>query len=128
MNPQDPPHAAPLDASKYVDLLIALSTAISPLQTLRQKAIEALEPTVQDMVRSGNRDVQRIEHTLDHLLNHACTPEGLTLFKTICRYYWTIDPQATASYVQAYRDMWDDDEQNDSEAGAHLTPSRRVKT
>jgi hypothetical protein len=120
MNPQDPPHAASLDTNMYADLLDALSTAMASLQTLQQQAIEALEPTVQDMVRSGCRDAQRIEHTLDQLLNHACTPEGLTLFKTLCRHFWTIDPQATASYVQAYREMWDDDEQNDSEA-AHIS-------
>ncbi|WP_133239942.1 hypothetical protein [Limnohabitans planktonicus] len=116
MNPQDPPHASPLDPGTYVDLLNALSTAISPLQMLHQKAIEALKPSVQDMVRSGSRDVQRIEHTLDQLLNHACTPEGLTLFKTLCRHYWAIDQEATASYVQAYREMWAVDEQNESEA------------
>ena len=116
MNPQDPPHAASLDTNTYADLLDALSTVISSLQMLHQKAIDALEPTVHDLVRSGSSDTQRIEHTLDQLLNHACTHEGLTPFKTLCRHFWTIDPQATASYVQAYREMWDDDVQNDSEA------------
>ena len=120
MNPQDPPHAASLDTNTYADLLDSLSTVISSFQMLHQKAIEALEPTVQDLVRSGSRDMHQIEHTLDQLLNHACTPEGLTLFKTLCRHYWAIDPQATASYVQAYREMWDDDKQNDSEA-AHIS-------
>jgi hypothetical protein len=120
MNPQDSTHPASLDTNTYADLLKALSTAMASLQTLHQQAIEALEPTVQDMVRSGCRDAQRIEHTLDQLLNHACTPEGLTLFKTLCRHFWTIDPQATASYIQAYREMWDDDEQNDDEA-AHIS-------
>ena len=99
-----------------MDLLNALSTAVSPLQTLHQKAIEALEPTVKVLVSSGNQDVHQIEHTLDQLLSHACTTEGLTLFKTLCRHYWLIDQQATASYVQAYREMWGDDEQNESEA------------
>jgi hypothetical protein len=120
MNPQDPPHSASLNTNTYADLLDALLTVISPLQTLHQQAIDALEPTVHDLVRSGSSDTQRIEHTLDQLLNHACTPEGLTLFKTLCRHFWTIDPQTTASYVQAYREMWDDDKQNDSEA-AHIS-------
>jgi hypothetical protein len=65
-------------------------------------------------VRSGSGDVQRIEHTLDQLLDVACLPEGLALFKTLCRHYWALDPQATASYVQAYREMWDDEDQNDT--------------
>ena len=37
-------------------------------------------------------------------------PEGLALFKTLCRYYWDIDPSATAAYVHAYREMWDPEE------------------
>lgn len=85
------------------------------VQRLREQGIEALAPVVQDLVRSRSRDVQRIEHTLDQLLDVACLPEGLALFKTLCRHYWTQDPQATADYVQAYREMWDDEAQGDSE-------------
>ena len=32
------------------------------------------------------------------------------LFKKLCRYYWDIDPIATAGHINAYRDMWDSDE------------------
>jgi hypothetical protein len=103
------------DAAPYQDLLQTLATSAVTLQTLHHQAVEALAPTVQEILRSGSRDAQRIEHTLDQLLNHACTPEGLVLFKTLCRHYWAIDPQATASYVHAYREMWDGDDQNDTE-------------
>jgi hypothetical protein len=68
---------------------------------------------VQELVRSGSRDVQRIEHTFDQLLDLACLPEGLALFKALCRHYWTLEPQATAGYVHAYREMWDDEAQDD---------------
>ena len=97
------------------DLLHTLSKAIAPLQTLHQQAVDTLAPTVQESLRSGSRDAQWIEHTLDQLLNHACVPKGLALFKALCRHYWTLDPQATASYIHAYREMWDGDEQ--SQAG-----------
>ena len=100
------------DANPYQDLIATLSATIAPLQALHQQAVETLAPTVQDILRSGSRDAQRIEHTLDQLLNHACLPEGLTLFEALCRHYWTLDPQATASYVNTYREMWDGDEQN----------------
>ena len=63
----------------------------------------------------SSRDVQRIEHTLDQLLDVACLPDGLALFKTLCRHYWTLEPHATASYVQTYREMWDDEGANDTE-------------
>jgi hypothetical protein len=28
--------------------------------------------------------------------------------KKLCRHYFKINPEATASYVYAYRDMWDE--------------------
>ncbi len=101
-------------ASTYQKLLAELKQHMAALQTLREQAIETLTPTLQELVRSGSRDVQRIEHTLDQLLDVACLPKGLALFKTLCRHYWTLDPQATASYVHAYREMWNDEAQDDS--------------
>ena len=101
-------------ADPYQNLLSVLSATIAPLQALHQQAVETLAPTVQDILRSGSRDAQWIEHTLDQLLDHACLPEGLALIKALCRHYWTLDPQATASYVNAYREMWDGEDKNDT--------------
>lgn len=42
------------------------------------------------------------------------TEQGKALFKALCRHYWTLDPQATAGYVNAYREMWDDKGENDT--------------
>jgi hypothetical protein len=57
-----------------------------------------------------------IEHTLDHLLDHACIPTGLALFKSLCRHYWRLNPEATARYIAAYHDMWDSNDQETREA------------
>jgi hypothetical protein len=73
---------------------------------LRQKAA-AYAPQVHQITRTRSRAVGEIEHTLDHLLDCACIPEGLALCKALCRYYYPINPAATASYVHAYREMWD---------------------
>ncbi len=53
---------------------------------------------------------RELELTLDHLLDCACIPEGLALFKALCRHYHGIDSAATATYVYAYRDLWDSEE------------------
>jgi hypothetical protein len=102
--PQTAPSAASGDYSALLDRLAAV---IAPLQALHQQAIEALTPNVHDIIESNSRDARLIEHTLDHLLDHACIPQGLAVFKSLCRYYWKIDPHATASYISAYREMWD---------------------
>lgn len=109
------PQAAAPGSAPYVELLDTLSAAMAPLQTLHQQAVEALAPTVQEIVRNGSQNAQLIERTLDQLLNHACMPKGLALFKALCRHYWQLDPQATASYINAYREMWDGDDESDTE-------------
>lgn len=103
-------HTSIQGKSSYPELLAQLQTLTAELQPLREQGIAALTPVVQELARSGSRDVQRIEHALDQLLDLACLPEGLALFKTLCRHYWTLDPQATASYINAYREMWDADD------------------
>jgi len=64
-------------------------------------------PIVQNIIQRRSRDVQEIEQALDRVLDCACIPEGLELFKHLCRYYYSINPTATAHYVFTYREMWD---------------------
>jgi hypothetical protein len=66
-------------------------------------------PGVQDMIRCRTRDQRKIELMLDRLLECACIPEGLALFRSLCRHDYNINPAATVRYVNAYRDMWDSD-------------------
>ena len=116
MKSQRPPQkTASPDSDAYRDLLSDLSAAIAPLQTLHQQAVETHAPTVREILRNGSRDARLIEHTLDHLLDHACIPQGLALFKSLCRHYWEINPHATASYISAYREMWDSDDHETKE-------------
>jgi hypothetical protein len=115
MKTEHPPQTiATPDATAYRDLLDDLSAVIAPLQARHQQAVAANAPTVREILRNGSRDTRLIEQTLDHLLDHACIPQGLALFKSLCRYYWDLNPQATASYINTYREMWDSDDQNET--------------
>ena len=116
MKTQRPPQTASSpDSDAYRALLGDLSAAIAPLQILHQQAVETHAPTVREILRNGSRDARLIEQTLDHLLDHACIPQGLALFKSLCRHYWQLNPQATASYINAYREMWDSNDKNETE-------------
>lgn len=110
-----PQKAASPTSDAYRDLLDDVAAVIAPLQALHQQAVEAQASTVRDILRSGSRDSRLIEHTLDQLLDHACIPKGLGLFKSLCRHYWPINPHATASYINAYREMWDSDDKIETE-------------
>ena len=87
-----------------------ISALAARLHDLHRQRVAELTPIAQNLIQSQSREAQEIETTLDHLLDCACIPEGLALFKALCRYYYAINPAATAGYVHAYRDMWDSEE------------------
>lgn len=78
-------------------------------QAERQYSIE-----VANILLTQSRDARRINRTLDGMLDFCFDPTMLRLYKKLCRYYYDIDPITTASYVYAYRDMWDSNKEEPS--------------
>jgi hypothetical protein len=76
---------------------------------LARQAEKQYAPEVEDVLRTRCRDPRRIEHLLDGMLDFGFDAAMVRLYKKLCRYYFEIDPRATASYVYAYRDMWDEE-------------------
>lgn len=99
------------DTAGYDSLFDSVRGIVESLQTLNQDAFCAYTPVVEAILRSRSRDTRRIEHTLDRLLDFCGYEPVLDLYKKLCRHYWDIDPAATASYVHAYREMWDSESQ-----------------
>ncbi len=92
------------------------------ITALFRQAIPLANAEVDDIIQSGTRDAQRIEHQLDHMLGFCCDPDMLVVFKRLCRYYDDIDPVATFWHVNSYREMWDmpaepDEPENDRMTG-----------
>ena len=87
-----------------------LDALVGPLQRLQLQAAQQYRPEVDALVRSGSRDVQQIEHTLDGMLDFCGHAPVLELYRRLCRHYWDIDPAATADYVKAYRGRLDSEE------------------
>ena len=84
---------------------------------LFRQAVPLANAEVDAIIQSGERDTHRIEHQLDHMLGFCCDPDMLLAFKRLCRYYFTIDPVATAEYVNAYQEMWDSPDEVENEGG-----------
>jgi len=74
-----------------------------------QQALEQYEPLVTHIISTQNKDVNHICYTLDFMLDFCYDEKMLLLYRRLCIYLKDIDPNATASYVQAYRDMWDEE-------------------
>ncbi|MCX6880736.1 MAG: hypothetical protein NTW21_44065 [Verrucomicrobia bacterium] len=103
-------------AAGYDDLVQAITGLAASLQALEPQAVELYTPIIESIVRSRSRDTHHIEHTLDGLLGFCGHDPALVLYKKLCRHYWNIDPPATASYINAYRDMWDSEQTAENES------------
>ncbi len=80
-----------------------------------KQTLSVYKPEVERIINSNSRDKNAIEHTLDALCEVAFDNEVLLLFKKLCRYYYNIDPVATAQQIQFYREMWDNEEENNND-------------
>jgi hypothetical protein len=89
------------------------------------QAIDIYSKTVQDIIVSKSEDKKLIEHIFDGMLGFCYDEDMLKLFKKLCRYYYDIDPQATADYINIYREMWDnEDEEKYRKRQAHNEPKK----
>lgn len=95
------------------DAMQAIRTLAGSMRNLQRQAVQQYLPVVEDILRTRSRDTQHIEHTLDGLLDFCGYEPVLRMYKNLCRYYWDIDPAATADYINAYREYWDSDAQED---------------
>ena len=75
-----------------------------------RQMVELHAPEVKNILLTQSQDEHRICKALDTMLDYCFDPTMLALFKKLCRHYYFIDPAGAASYVYAYRDMWDDGE------------------
>lgn len=87
-----------------------LDALLGHVQQLQQQAAWQYQPVVDDLLRTGSRDVQQIERTLDGLLDFCGHAPVLAMYRCLCRHYWDIDPAAAADYIKVYREQWDSEE------------------
>ncbi|MCY2994651.1 MAG: hypothetical protein NTY19_43340 [Planctomycetota bacterium] len=99
----------------FDDLVQSIGGLAAQMGDLHRRAVVEYTPVVEEIIRSNSRDVRRIEQALDGLLSFADDDPALQLYRRLCRHYWDIDPVATAEYVQAYRKMWDSDDETEPE-------------
>ena len=80
------------------------------LQTIYSQAEIYYTSAVNNIIRSQSKDVKEIEHLLNYMLDFADNEKILASYRKLCRYYFDINPQATAEYIQSYKEMYDKDE------------------
>ena len=50
-----------------------------------------------------------LSHLLDYLLDFACDEKILVVYKKVCRKYLYVYPRYIKFYIEAYREMWEDE-------------------
>ena len=71
-------------------------------------------PLVEDVCnRTASAD--EVSHLLDYLLDFACDEKILGLYKRVCRRYWYLCPGCIKLYIEAYREMWEDEDSYSTE-------------
>jgi hypothetical protein len=93
--------------SDYDSLIKTIGALAGEMKDLQRQAAGHYAPVVDELLKASSRDTQSIEHTLDRLLDFCGYEPVLELFKRLCRHFWTIDPEATAHYINAYQEYWD---------------------
>ena len=96
--------------SQTNELVAVIGELAVAQQQLARQAEQQYSFEVDSILRDQCREPHRIECLLDGMLDFCFDDEMLRLYKDLCRYYFKMDPEATASYVYAYREMWDEDE------------------
>jgi len=97
------------------ELINDLKPLIEAHQQLVVQAHQLYKPEVERLINSKTKDDNEIQHLLDYLLDFAFHDNILILYKKVCRYYWDINPQATASYINYYREIWDENYNNEQD-------------
>ena len=91
----------------------AILDLVDSMRDLEQRAALQYRPVVDDILRTGSRDAQHIEQTLDGLLDFCGHEPVVLTYRQLCRHHWQFDQAAAAYYINAYRERWDCDEQGD---------------
>jgi len=81
---------------------------IQTIEDLSKQATTHYTFLVDNVINEQSVDEQYIQQFLDGLLSFCFNPDVLSLYKKLCRYYFQINPITTAEYINAYREMWDE--------------------
>lgn len=81
------------------------------IRTMAKRAVTEYKLDFDDIIKSEFRDINRIEHMLDGMLDFCFDKNMIEVFRKLCGYYYDIDQSNALAHVYAYRDMWDPEEE-----------------
>jgi len=99
--------------SKQIELTsinnLNIQTLAQQLKTLANQALPIYTQKVEAIINNEIQDHNQIELTFDYMLDFCYDDKMLLLYKKLARYYFTINPQGTANYINYYRERYEDE-------------------
>ena len=92
---------------------------------LQKQQYEIVKREIDGIINNNIRSEMYIERKLDEMLDILSfyeNDETLLTFRMLCRYYYDINPQATADYIMFYK------EQNDPEGVKFGNNKNKIET
>ncbi len=74
---------------------------------LNKQKYEVIKDEIERIIRDNVRDEMYIQRKLDGMLDILLfyeNDDSLLLFRRLCKYYFSINPQITAQYINYYRE------------------------
>lgn len=86
-----------------------INKLVQQQQELAKRAFKEYLPIVEDIIATQTKDINQISFTLDYMLDFCFDEQMLLLYRKLCRYLYDIDQGVAVSYVNAYRETWDEE-------------------
>ena len=97
--------------NNFGNLMDDIRGIANEFQAIYSQAETYYSSAIDDVIRRQSKDEKKIEHLLNYLLDFADNEKILTSYRKLCRYYYNINPQATAEYIQSYKELYDADKE-----------------
>jgi hypothetical protein len=91
------------------ELIEKIKALAESQEQLAQQAVLQYQPIVAKYLRDKCTDSNQIAYTLDFMLDFCFDEQMLTLYRKLCRYLYSFDPETAIDYVDAYRKRWDEE-------------------
>ena len=76
---------------------------------LAKLAYSQYQPIVEQYIAGNCTDSRKIGYTLEYILDFCFDEQMLLLYRRLCRHLYSFDMESTAYYINAYREMWDEE-------------------
>ncbi len=94
----------------YTDLVKSISAIAEQMCDLNRRAVIEYTPVVNHLIESKCQDSNKVELTLDYIMDFAGNGDGLALFQRLLEYLKTINLQGAEVYQRYWNEHWNDDE------------------